>query len=415
MLFLFAKGKFSFKYFVLKFFAVCLIWFLFVYIVRSLFFGLLSRYEHVDVYDHVSFDFVVNDPYAGYYDREISTQPFVQSELRTIGTGGDLTHNEESGTTSTMNIVADNFDGLFQLFPRSLFVSIDEALLTSRDGILLTFGLAQAMRLKPGDIVSISGREKIVAGIYEDSIFNVIHADSITLWDEDYGAQFENIGFDFYGKVYIKTSDYDTATAYFEQAYFQHLGYISDLIGNGKEKEYINQYGEEWIEKAIEEAVANTDLNKNYRQNAFISRKTLKAYARNEYAQQYSLNQDIAYSVISVIALFAVCILESYKHAVVNQQKFALLRMLGTRRGHMFLFYFLRSFILQSGLMLFGVWYVRFRVRHSRYISNILTAQWMLYFEVVIFAAALISSVVSMRKLSDKALLFSLNAEGSVD
>lgn len=415
MLFLFAKGKFSLKHFVLKFFAVCLIWFLFVYIIRSLFFGLLFRYEHVDVYDYVSFDFVVDGPYAGYYDREISTQPFVQSDLRTIGTGGDLTHNEESGTTSTMNIVADNFDGLLQVFPRRLFVSIDETLLTRRDGIFLTFGLAQTMRLKPGDIVSISGREKIVVGIYENSIFNVIHADSITLWDEDYGAQFENIGFDFYGKVYIKVSDYDAAAAYFEQMYFQHSGYISNLIGNGQEKEYIDRYGEEWIVKAIEEAATNAGLSKNYKLNAFIPRKTLKAYARNEYAQQYSLNQDIAYSVISVIALFAVCILESYKHAVVNQQKFALLRMLGARRGHMFLFYFLRSFILQTGMMLFSVWHVRFRVRHSIYISNILTAQWVLYFETVIFAAALISSVVSMRKLSDKALLFSLNAEGSVD
>ena len=146
-----------------------------------------------------------------------------------------------------------------------------------------------------------------------------------------------------------------------------------------------------------------------------MSHKLLKAYAENEYAQYYTLNQDIAYSVVSILALFSVCVLESYRHAKENQQKFAILRTLGSRRGSIWAFYFMRSFILQSVLMFSAIAYVRYRTSQNVYVSNILIFRWLLFFEIVILVAALISSVVSMRKLSDKALLFSLNAEGTVD
>ena len=415
MLLLFFKNKFALKRSIFKFFTICLIWFLFVYIIRSLLFGLLSRYEHVDVYDYAAFDFVVNGPYIDHYNREISTQPFIQNEIKTILTGGDLKCGDEYGTTSTMNIDDNDFNSLFVIFPRRLFVSIDESLLTRQDGIFLSFSLAQNMNLKPGDIVSISGREKIVIGIYEDSVSNVIHADSITLWDEAYGEQFQNIGFRFYSKVYIKASDYDAASTYLEATYFTHSDYITNIIGNGEDAAYVKQYGDLWIEKAIEEAINDKDLNRDYQLNAFLKQKTLKAYAVNEYKVQYNLNQDITYSVISVIALFAVCILESYRHAKENQQKFAILRMMGSRRSGIWTFYFMRSFILQTMLMLLAIAYVRYMTYENIYVSGILTLQWMLYFEAVIFVAALVSSAASMRKLTDRELLSSLNEEGSVD
>ncbi len=415
MLYILIKNQFSLKHCIFKFLAVCLIWFLFVYIIRSLLFGLLFRYEHVEVYDYVSFDFVIQGPSRDYYNHEISAQPFVRSSMKTILTGGDLLHNGEYGTTSTMNIDGDNFESLFEIFPRKLFVSVEESLLTRRDGIFLSFGLARALHIQQGDMVSISGRDKIVVGIYEDAIFNIIHADSITLWDEAYGAKIGGVFFEFYEKVYIKTSDYNKAAAYFDTTYFNHLDYISNIVGNGNEADYIKKYGEQWIEKAIEETASHPELRADYQSNKSMSHKLLKAYAENEYAQYYTLNQDIAYSVVSILALFSVCVLESYRHAKENQQKFAILRTLGSRRGSIWAFYFMRSFILQSVLMFSAIAYVRYRTSQNVYVSNILIFRWLLFFEIVILVAALISSVVSMRKLSDKALLFSLNAEGTVD
>lgn len=215
MFFLLTKNKFSLKHFIFKFFAICLIWFLFIYIIYSLLFGLRSHYEHVEVYDYTSFDFVIQGPSRDYYDHEISAQPFIQSSIKVISTGGDLLHDGEYGITSTMNIDDNNFDSLFEIFPRRLFVSVDESLLARKDGIFLSFSLAQGMHIQQGDMVSISGRDKIVIGIYEDAIFNIIHEDSITLWDEAYEAQFEGEFFEFYQKVYIKTSDFNEAAAYF--------------------------------------------------------------------------------------------------------------------------------------------------------------------------------------------------------
>ena len=75
----------------------------------------------------------------------------------------------------------------------------------------------------------------------------------------------------------------------------------------------------------------------------------------------------------------------------------------------------MRSFILQTVLMLLAIAYVRYRTYENIYVSGILTLQWMLYFEAVIFVAALVSSAASMRKLTDRELLSSLNEEGSVD
>lgn len=415
MFWIFTKNRFSLKKCIFQFLAVCLICFLFVYIIRSLLFGLLARYERVEVYDHASFDFVIEGPSRDYYDHKISAQPFIQSSIKVISTGGDLLHNGEYGTTSTMNIDDDDFDSLFEIFPRRLFVSIDESLLTRKDGIFLSFSLAQGLHIQQGDMVSISGRDKIVVGIYEDAIFNIIHEDSITLWDEAYGAQFEGVFFEFYQRVYIKTSDFSEAVAYFDATYFDHSNYISNIVGNGEENAYIKKYGEQWIEKAVEEAVAHPELCEEYRLGTYRSHKILKAYAKNEYAQLYTLNQDIAYSVISIIAFFSVCILESYRHAKENQQKFAILRTMGGRRGSIWTFYFMRSFFLQTVLMLLAIAYVRYNTYERIYVPNILILRWMLFFEAVIFMAALISSVISMRKLSDKALLFSLNEEGTVD
>lgn len=119
--------------------------------------------------------------------------------------------------------------------------------------------------------------------------------------------------------------------------------------------------------------------------------------------------------MISTLAIFSVCILESYRHAKESQQKIAILRMLGCRRGRIRIFYFTRSFFIQTVLMLLGVVYVRLLTGKRIYISTVLTLQWVLFFELVILIAAFLSTAISMKKLSDKALLSSLNEEGSVD
>ncbi len=412
---LFLKNKFSLKGFLVKFAACVIILALFIYIIYSILFGIRFKYENIDIYDHCQFDIRLDSPCKEIYNNIIGKQGFIEADLKCVNVGGDLLYKGQYGVTSSLNIDAQDFTSLFKIFPSKLFVVIEESLLARRDGVFLSFSLAQSMGIRTGELVSVTGRDKIVVGIYEDAVTNVLHFDSILLVDDTLLTQLPGVGSHFYDEVFIKVSDRETAQAYFDKSYFKHLGYIELLIGEGSDQSYRKQYGEDWILKAIQAAEGKENIVKPYRQNAFLPKAALKAYAKNDYQLHYNLNQDIAYSVISTLAIFSVCILESYRHAKESQQKIAILRMLGCRRGRIRIFYFTRSFFIQTVLMLLGVVYVRLLTGKRIYISTVLTLQWVLFFELVILIAAFLSTAISMKKLSDKALLSSLNEEGSVD
>lgn len=407
MFLLFQKNKFSVKNLMLKIVSCILIWILFVYVIDSLFYGLQTKYKDVDIYDYCDFDIEVHGPLAEYYGDVIEGQDFIENDLKFANNEGtSISFNNKDFSASILSIAEENFDDLFRMFPEKFFVELDEALLYRKDVVLMSSSVVQQLGIHTGESISISEKNKVLAGMYEDSLVTVIGANVITFEDDFTGC---------YNKVLLQVSDIGVAKTYFQDKYFRHSGYIDYLIANEFHLQYLEKYGDNWMRKAIEEAEGNDSLIGPYKSDSIRFKNAQKIQAENSHKTEYTLDEDIAYSVVSIIAVFSICILESYKHAKENQQKIAILRMMGCSRHSISTFYFVRSFVLQTFLMLCGIIYKRYVVDRTTYISNTLIAQWIICFEIVIFIATLVSTAVSMRKLSDKALLFSLNEEGSVD
>ncbi len=415
------KNKVTFKSTITKVFFYVFIWFFFVYIIISLLTGLMNKYIYVDVYNYCNFDLTIDGAYIELYKELEENNDFIGSSLKTFYTGEPI-YNEmdQAGSSNIMRIDSDNFDEFFKFFPKKHFISLDEALVKQKDSALIMFDMAKLLDVDVGDYVEIAGNKYRVAGIFEPALFNVINCDMVILWDgKGKSSEIQSGKPDFfmcYTKVFIIFNDYDRGIDFLEKTYFKQSIFLNNFYMSQYHKENITRYGRDWAKLALNDLVNGTIPQEeftvsDFKENMMIKKKTLHAIAKINYEDSFNLEEDVFYSGLCVAALFSVCILESYQHAKKNQTKVAIMRILGYKRFRIFLFYFLRSFFIQSILMVCGIGFTKYMpLRHS-YISSILITKWFFTFSAIIAVAAFLSSLVSMKRLRDDKLLQKLNEE----
>lgn len=406
------------------------VWFFFVYIIYNFLFGLMSRYNMVGVYDHVNYDVVLNDVYADYYNSCEADDKYISTELK-IRTGYENVYGDNGnvGYPTVSYIDSNSFDEFFSIISKKHFTDIDSDIVSSRDCVFISDSFARYINVKVGSTVEISGERKYVAGIYEAAIETILQSDVVTLWNGKYqdGADVSGIVkgeldyFAFYQKIFLKLNDEDKGTELLETEYFNHANFFNNIISaleyNQKAfNEYHAEYGDQWPIKAITDIQAGQpvlDIENvaKYKANYIFTKKQMHAFALQEYNAEYNVTDDTFYSGLCVVALFAVCILESYKHARANQHRVAVMRVLGYRRWSILIFYFLRSFIVQLLLMTGAIAFAKLMTNRSTNISFVLMWEWFIGFCIIIAVAALVSSLFSVYKLRDENLLKCLNEE----
>ena len=280
------------------------------------------------------------------------------------------------------------------------------------------------MGAKIGDYYKFSDKSKQIAGIYEDALRTVFKADSIMLWDGIYtnGTNKSEIEtgkvdyFDVYSYVYIQFDDYNKGVDFFKKNHLKQEFLLSDFSGTDSFQEYLNLYGKNWPQQLITETIQKTELGDptldEYKRNAFFEKKVLYALAKNDFDHLYNLDNALFYSGVCIIALFSVCILESYRHAKKNEAKVAVLRILGYNRFYIQLFYFLRSVFIQIIFMVLAITFAKVMTYKTKDISSVLITKWFFIFCIVIVISAFLSTLFSMRRLKDDKLLKKLNEEG---
>ncbi len=407
-----SKDKASFKSTIAKVFFYFFIWFFFTYIIYSLLFGLMSKYNYVDIYKYFNFDITINYAYTETYKELEEKYDFIDSSLKTFYTG------------QMLQIDSDNYDSLFRIFPKKHFISLDENILKQKDSALILYDMAKRSNVDVGDYFEIAGVKYRVAGLIDNGIANILGSATIVLWDGKYQKGAESSGIESgkldcyacYSRVFIILNDYDKGIEFFEKTHFNHDSFIVDFYMSDYHSDYFTRYGGDWAKQAIKDledgTLSQEEFNfPNYKKNSMKKKKTMHASAKIDYDASFNIEDDVFYSGLCVAALFSVCILESYQHAKKNQTKVAIMRILGYKRLRIFLFYFLRSFFIQIILMVCGIGFTRIMTSKSRYVSSILITKWFFIFSAVIAAAALLSSLVSMKRLRDDKLLQKLNEE----
>lgn len=419
------KNKITWKSVIGKIVFYFFIWFFFVYIIYSLLFELMAKYEFLDIYNYCNYDIVANSIYKEYYGQLEHENDFLKYSLKGYMVGGNIYDNKDHRwMTTTLKIDSHNFDILFRFISKKHFISIDSNLLNSRDCVLIQSSLAKNMGAKIGDYYKFSDKSKQIAGIYEDALRTVFKADSIMLWDGIYtnGTNKSEIEtgkvdyFDVYSYVYIQFDDYNKGVDFFKKNHLKQEFLLSDFSGTDSFQEYLNLYGKNWPQQLITETIQKTELGDptldEYKRNAFFEKKVLYALAKNDFDHLYNLDNALFYSGVCIIALFSVCILESYRHAKKNEAKVAVLRILGYNRFYIQLFYFLRSVFIQIIFMVLAITFAKVMTYKTKDISSVLITKWFFIFCIVIVISAFLSTLFSMRRLKDDKLLKKLNEEG---
>lgn len=415
------KSGFSWKRLLAKIVLYFFIFVLFLYIIYSFLFGLKAKHNALGAYPYCHYDIQLLGASVSHYQKWESEYSFVSDSLKTFSSGGVIYNGENAIAVSSMQIDSDSYDVFYKIFSKKFFIKLDDGIATLPNSIFFAFRAAKNLGVKVGDTIDFFGTEKQVAGIYEDALFQILNRDAVTLWDGKYthGKETSEIGmgwpdfFDFYSKVYVVFNDYEKGLSFFQKTYFEQSNFIQDFLQDPSHSDYVTEYGEEWVTRVLED-VSNGTLASpvdKYKKDSILLWKTVYEYAKRDYQDNYDTTSDAFYSSLCLAALFAVCILESYFHAKRNQEKVAILRLLGTRRSTIFWFYFLRTFAVEMIIMTASLLCMRLLTYANVYISPVLISSWFGGFAAVIAVAALLSALVTMRKLRDSHLLLCLNEE----
>ncbi|HOA80447.1 MAG TPA: hypothetical protein PKK61_05210 [Defluviitaleaceae bacterium] len=362
---------------------------IFVFIIYFLFYSQIYKHFAVAGYKYTTYDIVIKEVLAdNYNNKTVNDCPYIDESVRVIAGLAGMEKNNKTYRVNLMLMDEDKLNAIFKITPPKLFLDYSYKLMDSRTSLAVSYELARRANLKVGDTVKVWSQEYRVAGIFDDTLINVFSSDIIMCWHSRKSEGESNDSYKFYTRVYIKLNDYEKGVQYFHENHYKEMVIYTNYNG-----------------------VATPELIERYKVGAYSLRNVSYKDALDQYNRGNNTVEEIFYVTLCLIALFTICAYDSYSHAKSNEVKVGILRILGCKKHTLFFFYFIRSAIIQTLLMVFSVLFIKkFNVSH---ISYALIGTWMGTFLVVIIASALLSAICSMLRLRDDNLILKL-AEGGI-
>ena len=382
------KDRITYKSLFKKVISLISVIIIFIFIINNMFLYLLDKHETVGGYKYSKYDIAIREVYRDNYNEKILKEcPYIENSLRAFYISAAINSEDTSVLMIDSNSLTDVLD---TVIPRKLFIDYSSRLIKEDNSILISYSVARQSKIKVGDIVEFLGKDLKVAGIFESCVNKVVKGGAVVCWDGEVPKGMQNREynfFDFYSVVYIGLSDYDKGIKYFENNYY-------------KQKDLYVKYG----------GKATPELIEKLKIDAYSLREVSYSIELDGYNKRINFVKNSFYIALCLIALFTICIYDSYSHAKANEVKAGILRILGCKRRTLFMFYFSRSVLQQFIMVVISI--VVMKNITSSYISNALILSWIGVFLIIILTSALLSSVFSMFRLSDSNLTIKLTEEG---
>lgn len=302
--------------------------------------------------------------------------------LPIINTKNNLVHQVDGAS-----VYADSLNEIFEIVPKTLFIDYDLDIINKGNSVFITDGIADRIKVKVGDTVSIIDDDYKIAGIYESCVGKVIQ--DMLILDKEFPKGPKE---PYYTRVYVKLNDYKRDLKYFEDNYINH-------------KSLWFKYGDEW------ETVVKQEELEEYRKGSFTTRILSLREGKDQWNEGHSEKEKVMQITLCLIAFFTTNIYTYYKHAKINKKKFAMLRIAGCPKYIIFMYYILKSLFEQLIILSLSLLFIGFNLIGNTYVSKALMLSWIGIILLIILSASIISGVIALNNVRDTILMQSIREE----